>query len=113
MVVENLALDQLGAPMAALSSAGTLVYVIPGSAMRRLVWVSRQGIESPINDTPRPYQNPRLGPDGTRIVVEVFGGHLWLQDVTRTTFPRLTSPETIGNTFAVWTHDSNGWCFER
>ncbi len=106
VVVENIALDQLGAPMAALSGAGTLAYVIPGSATRRLVWVSRQGVESPINDTPRPYQNPRLSPDGNRIVVENAGGHLWLQDVTRSTFQpltSLTSPETIGNTYATWT----------
>ena len=105
-VVDNIALDTFGAPLAALSSGGTLVYVTTGSATRRLVWVSRQGVESPINDTPRPYQNPRLGPDGNRIVVEVAGGGLWLQDVARSTFTRFTSTETIGNTWAVWTPDS-------
>src|SRR5262245_45337204 len=104
--VENIALDQTGAPMAALSTTGTLAYVTPGSVSRRLVWVSRQGVESAINDTPRPYQNPRLGPDGHRIVIEVAGGELWVQDVTRSTFTRLTSGDTVGNTFAAWTPDS-------
>ena len=100
--MENIALDQFGVPMAAVSSAGTLAYVIPGSANRRLVWVSRQGVESPINDTPRPHQNPRLAPDGNRIVVEVAGGDLWLQDVTRSTLTKLTSADTVGNSFAAW-----------
>jgi hypothetical protein len=47
VVVRSIALDQLGAPMAALSSAGTLAYVIPESATRRLVWVSRQAWSRP------------------------------------------------------------------
>jgi eukaryotic-like serine/threonine-protein kinase len=101
-VVENVALDQLGSPIVAISYSGSLAY-IPGSATRRLVWVSREGVEEPINDTPRPYQNPRLAPDRRRIVVEVAGGDLWIQDAARATFTRLTTTETIGNTFAVWT----------
>ena len=105
-VVENIALDPIGAPIAALSSSGTLAYGFPGSATRRLVWVSRQGVESSINDTPRPYQNPRLGPDGNRIVVEVAGGDLYLQDLTRSTFTKLTSAGTVGASWAAWTPDS-------
>jgi len=104
-VLEGMALDQLGAPMVAISSTGSLAY-IPGSATRRLVWVSRQGVEEPISDTPRAYQNPRLSPDGHRIIVEVAGGDLWVQDVERPTFSKLTSGDTVGNTFAVWTPDS-------
>ncbi len=101
-VLENISLDALGNPMVALSSAGSLAYVATGNATKRLVWVSRQGVEQPISDIPRPYQNPRLAPDAHRIVVEVAGGELWIQDVTRATFTPLTSGETVGNTFAVW-----------
>jgi serine/threonine protein kinase len=105
-VIPNVAVDQLGAPMAALSRSGMLAYV-PASATRRLVWVSRQGVEEPIVETPRPYQGPRLGPDGHRIVVEVAGGDLWIEDIARATFTKLTTSETVGNTFAVWTPDSH------
>jgi serine/threonine-protein kinase len=103
-VLENIAHDQLGEPIVALSDTGVLAYA-PVSSTKHLVWVSRQGVEEPVNDTPRAYQNPRLAPDGHRIVVEVGGGDLWIQDVSRATFTRLTTGETIGNTFAVWTPD--------
>jgi Tol biopolymer transport system component len=106
VVLENISVDQLGNPMVALSSAGSLAYVSSGNATKRLVWVSRQGVEQPITDISRPYQNPRLAPDAHRIVVEVAGGDLWMQDATRATFTRLTSGETVGNTFAVWTPDA-------
>lgn len=103
-VLQDVSLDQLGSPMVALSPAGVLAYV-SGDATRRLVWVSRQGVEEPIIDTPRPYRNPRLAPDERRIIVEVAGGDLWIQDVERATFTRLTSDDTVGNTFPVWTPD--------
>ncbi len=102
-VLENISLDQLGSPMVALSSAGSLAYVASGNATKRLVWVSREGVEQPITDISRPYQNPRLALDGHRIVVEVGGGDLWIQDTARATFTRLTSGDTVGNTFPVWT----------
>jgi serine/threonine protein kinase/Tol biopolymer transport system component len=105
-VLENVSLDQLGTPMVGLSSAGSLAYVASGNATKRLVWVSRQGVEQPITDISRPYLNPRLAPDAHRIVVEVAGGYLWIQDTARATFTRLTSGETVGNTFAVWTPDA-------
>ena len=111
-VVENISLDQLGNPIVALSSAGSLAYVASGNATKRLVWVSRQGVEQPITDIGRPYQNPRLAPDGHRIVVEVAGGNLWIQDATRATFTRLTSGDTVGNTFAVWTPDAHRIVFK-
>jgi hypothetical protein len=110
-VLENISLNQLGNPMVALSSAGSLAYVASGNATRRLVWVSRQGVEQPISDVSRPYQNPRLAPDAQRIVVEVAGGDLWIQDVKRATFTRLTSGETVGNTFAVWAPDARRMVF--
>jgi Tol biopolymer transport system component len=105
-VLENMNLDALGNPMVGLSSAGALAYVASGNATKRLVWVSRQGVEQPITDISRPYQNPRLASDAHRIVVEVAGGDLWIQDTARATFTRVTSGETAGNTFAVWTPDA-------
>jgi hypothetical protein len=47
-----------------------------------------------------------MAPDGHRIVVEIAAGDLWIHDMARRTFTRLTSTDTLGNTFAVWTPDS-------
>ena len=105
-VLENISLDQLGNPMLAVSSAGSLAYIPSANATKRLVWVSRQGVEEQITDTSRRYQNPRIAPDQHRIVVEIAGGDLWIQDATRATFTRLTSGDTIGNSFSVWTPDA-------
>ncbi len=105
-VVDNVSLDQLGNPIVTFSDNGHMAFVPRTSATKRLVWVSRQGVEEPITETSRPYQNPRLSPDGRRIVVETAGGELWVHDLGRATFTRLTSGETLGNSFAVWAPDS-------
>ena len=103
-MVENVAVDSAGAPHASVSSSGSLVYPSSGIGTSRLVWVSRQSAEQPITDTPRPYQNPRLAPDGRRVVVQA-NGDLWIHDVMRATFTRLTSEETSGNANPIWTPD--------
>jgi eukaryotic-like serine/threonine-protein kinase len=106
-VLENLAVGTtMDAPLAALSNAGALTYAPSEAGTTRLVWVSRQGVEEPITQTPRRYQYPRLAPDGRRAVVAT-GGDLWIQDIARTTFTRLTSEQTVGNAFSVWTPDGN------
>ena len=110
-VLRDISLDQFGAPLVTVSSAGSLAYIPREQATKRLVWVSRQGVEQPITDVSRSYKNPRLSPDGQRIVVEVAGGALWIQDVTRSTFTRLTTGDTLGNTFPLWTPDARGVLF--
>jgi Tol biopolymer transport system component len=110
-VLKDVSLDQFGAPLVTISSAGSMAYLPSGQATKRLVWVSRQGVEQPITDVMRPYKNPRLSPDGRRIVVEAADGDLWIQDVSRSTFTRLTTSDSLGNTFAVWTPDARGVLF--
>ena len=104
-VFENISLDQNGSPLVAVSRAGSLAYIASGNSTKRLVWVSRQGVEQPVTEISRPYSNPRLSPDGSRIAVEVAGGDLWIQDLSRSTFTRLTSGATIGNNFGAWAPD--------
>lgn len=86
-----------------VSGTGTLAYA--PAATSRLVWVSRQGAEQLLIDTPRLYSNPRLAPEGSRLLVEA--GDLWVQDLNRATFTRLTSGESIvaGGGFPVWIPD--------
>jgi serine/threonine protein kinase/Tol biopolymer transport system component len=104
-VLENLAVGTtMDAPLAALSNAGSLTYAPSDAGTTGLVWVSRQGVEQPITETPRRYQYPRLAPDGRRAVVAA-AGDLWIQDTARATFTRLTSEQTVGNAFPVWTPD--------
>ena len=94
-----------GPSMVDVSQSGTAVYS-PANAVSRLVWVSRQGAEQPANDTMRAYANPRLSPDGNRLVVQA--GELWLQDLTRSTFTRLGSTGVVsaGGGFQIWSPDS-------
>ncbi len=104
-VLENLAVGTtMDAPLAALSDAGSLTYAPSDAGTTRLVWVSRQGVEQPITETPRRYQYPRLAPDGRRTVVAA-AGDLWIQDIARRTLTPLTSEQTVGNAFPVWTTD--------
>jgi Tol biopolymer transport system component len=104
-VLENLAVGTImDAPLAALSDAGSLTYAPSDAGTTRLVWVSRQGVEQPITETPRRYQYPRLSPDGRRTAVAT-AGDLWIQDIARATFTRLTSEQTVGNAFPIWTAD--------
>jgi hypothetical protein len=51
-VLENLPSRSDGLPPADVSAAGMIVYA-PGAAVRRLVWVSRMGVEEPVVDEPR------------------------------------------------------------
>jgi hypothetical protein len=101
-VVQDLALDTEGAPVVALSQSGTLVYPSTRQATNKLVWVSRQGVEQPIPEAPRSYLHPSLAPDGQSVVVTT-GGDLWIKDLTRLTFARLTTDATAGNSFPAWT----------
>jgi len=91
-----------GLPSIDISASGTVVYA-PTTAMSRLVWVSRQGIEQPLNEVPRSYATPRLSPDGNRMLLQA--GDLWVQDVARSTFTRLTSRDVVINAFPMWLPD--------
>jgi WD40 repeat protein len=102
-----------GAMDAALARDGTLVYVkgAGSSVPRTLVWVDRQGHETPVGAQPRRYLQPRISPDGTRIAVAVSDqdGNIWIWDLARATLTRLTAEPTDGNrawTNPAWTPDS-------
>jgi serine/threonine-protein kinase len=95
-----------GAVDAVVAGDGTLAYVsgvggaVGGST---LVWVDRQGRETPIPAPPRPYSYPRLSPDGTRIAVH-SEQDLWIWDLARTTLTPITFNPAL-ETYPVWTPD--------
>ena len=109
-VLDRVAVTADGAVNATVSKDGTLAYVRPQSAgaMRTIVWVNRDGRETPIAGAPaRPYTYPRLSPDGTRVALEVWDENrdIWVWDLARETLTRLTdTPGRDG--FPIWTPDS-------
>ena len=100
--IEKLPSQLQGIPSIDISASGTVIYA-PTAAVSRLVFVSRQGAEQPLNEVARSYANPRLSPDGSRILVQA--GDLWIQDVTRSTFTRLTPRDAVINAFPMWLPD--------
>jgi len=91
-----------------LSRNGTLVYA-PSSGpgvVRSLIWVDRKGNEEPIPAPQRPYNQPRLSPDGTRIAVRITDGRpaFWIWDFSLGTLtPRPFDP---AGGFSVWSRNS-------
>jgi eukaryotic-like serine/threonine-protein kinase len=75
-VVEGVLMSRnTGAAYFTLSETGTLAYV-PGVAVdgqRELVWVDREGRETPLPLPPASYLYPRLSPDGEKIALEIEG----------------------------------------
>ena len=100
--LDSLVASTPGAPIYDASPAGTMVYAA-SSTLSRLVWVSRAGIEQPMNDVVRSYSNPRISPDGSRVVVQA--GNLWIQDLARSTFTRLAPKDEATAAFPIWSYD--------
>ena len=99
-LVENIPSTDARVPAVDVSASGVLVYV-PTTATARLVWVSRQGAEQALADTPRIYENPRLDPQGRWVLVQA--GDLWVHDLARSTFTRLTGGDVAPQAFPVLT----------
>ena len=106
----------LGAADFALARDGSLVYLsgiaATSGVQRTLVWVDRQGHETPIAAPPRNYVYPRLSPDGARVAV--YAGDqesdIWVWDLSRTTLTRATFDPGV-DSFPVWTPDGRRLIF--
>jgi Tol biopolymer transport system component len=100
---------------AAIAANGTLAYVagaVVTQSTRTLVWVERQGRETPIPAPPRAYVHPRLSPDGTRVALYIADqeGGLWLLDLSRTTLTRVTFGRGVDR-YPLWTSDGHRLIF--
>ena len=78
------------APMMSVAANGTLVYAAASATQSELVSVSRQGSEQVLLRMDRPAGNPRLSPDGRRMLTEGIGQGLWLFDPERRIESRMT-----------------------
>jgi serine/threonine-protein kinase len=109
-VVPDVVISSYGGLDVVAARDGTLAYLSVGSVEgtpRTLVWVDRQGVETPIGAPSRPYFLPALSPDGTRLAVFANDqeGDVWLWDLGRSTFSRLTLVPGR-DVLQVWTPDS-------
>ena len=102
----TVAVTQSGTGAVALSPTGTLIY--GSSALESQVgWVSETGLFAPIITELKPYVNPRLAPDGKRIVLTAGTGarsDIWIYDLASKTPQRMTTEGTM-NERAEWTPD--------
>jgi dipeptidyl aminopeptidase/acylaminoacyl peptidase len=99
----------LGTAEYAVSRSGTLAYMPSDGSESRdsIVWTDRSGNEQPTALSARAYRQPRLSPDGSRVVVvaasQGFGEEdLWLHDLQRNTQARFT---TGGGSMPLWSPD--------
>jgi serine/threonine-protein kinase len=95
--------------MLAVSGDGMLAYVEGSNSNpdRSLVWVDRQGRESPIDSEPRLYSYPRISPDGHHVALDIRDQErdIWILnfDDARTLTKLTFDPETdVG---PVWSPD--------
>jgi serine/threonine-protein kinase len=106
-------LDQLrsagtGAADYAVSASGTLVYVAGDAGVERtLVWVNREGVETPVGAPMRQYAAARISPDETRLALTISDQEqdIWIWSFPRGTLDRLTT-HSGPDTAPVWTPDS-------
>jgi serine/threonine-protein kinase len=94
----GLSSNETGAGQYALAANGTLAFVgggiTPGPKLQ-LMWVDRHGVESPLREPPAYVLQPRVSPDGRRIVyfkprTGTRESDLWVYDLMRDTSTRLT-----------------------
>jgi serine/threonine-protein kinase len=103
-----------GAGQFSVSASGALVYLIGGifpDPECTLVWVDRTGATQPLPAPTRAYIEPRLSPDGERLVVWTYGTdrNVWAYDIPRGTLTRLTTEGV--NAWAIWTPDGKRVAF--
>ena len=107
-LLDGLMAAKNGVAQFAVGGGGTLAYVTGNAELgdHELVWVDRQGSSETILDRPL-FSEPRFSPDGTGLLVTSMTGaniDVWLFDLGRSTFTRLTSHsgEDLG---ALWSPD--------
>jgi Tol biopolymer transport system component len=98
-----------------VSENGTLAYLTPRATLGEgaLLWIDRNGAETPIAEMPGPIDAPRLSPDGRRIAFRAPAPNcdVWIYDLERQTSTRLTIQGD--NHGVVWTPDGKGVAFAR
>jgi hypothetical protein len=95
-----------------VSATGTLLYLPTGFTDKRVVSVARDGAALALDLPASRYANPRISPDGRRLLVESGGSVIEALDLARGTRARLTAA-AIGTLFSTWSADGRGVVFRR
>lgn len=107
-LVEDVLVDNVGGgARVALSATGTLVY-LRGASETQPLMVDARGAATPLLSELRGYAAPRFSPDGRQAAFAVgspLGNDIWMYDLTKTTFTRLTTDGA--NTRPEWTEDGS------
>ncbi len=96
-----------------LSSTGTLLSMQAGFMDTRVLSVGRDGAALALDLLPSDrYANPRISPDGRRLLVEVGGNVIEAVDLVRGTRARLTAG-ALSTNFSTWSADGSRVVFKR
>jgi serine/threonine-protein kinase len=60
-------------------------------------------VETPLEDRVQAYGTPQIGPDGRRLVIDI-SGDIWVLDIERSSFSRLTG-DSLATGYGAWTPD--------
>jgi eukaryotic-like serine/threonine-protein kinase len=106
-----------GAAEFGLARDGTLLYraAVPADAGVVLAFVDRAGREERLTAPVRPYVEPAVSPDGTRVVVRVLdpvNSDLFVWNLPRGPMTRLTS-DPATETAPLWTRDGRSIVFNN
>ena len=101
-----------GVRLARFSRQGTLAWVpsVPQTELM-LLWVDREGNETPVIDARKQYIGPRVSPDGNRLAFWMGGtdSHVWILDLRRGVMDQLTT--TGRNWWCSWSPDGSRIAF--
>jgi Tol biopolymer transport system component len=105
-IMANVIIPRAGA--FSVSQTGTVVYIpLLRNAASRLVWMTRDGQQTAVEETPSSNRNLSLSPDGLRAAVVPMGfdgmTDLWLVDLKRGVRSRIT--HDVRPTMALWSRD--------
>jgi serine/threonine-protein kinase len=113
LVRDSVQMDVRRVPKYAASRAGTVAYVPAAAAVSTLLWVDRNGRETPINAPPRAYGTLQLSPDGTQLAVGIGDQErdIWIWKFAEESLTRLTFGPTIEN-LPIWMPNGTSIVFQ-
>ncbi|HYN81928.1 MAG TPA: protein kinase [Gemmatimonadaceae bacterium] len=103
---EGVLLDATAGAKASLSSSGTLAYLSGRAQFQPVLAASGGPAPTALIREPGNYGTPRFSPDGGRVAISVVGNNttdIWIYNVARNTFTRLTNEGA--NIRPEWTPD--------
>jgi dipeptidyl aminopeptidase/acylaminoacyl peptidase len=115
-VGEGLGVNNVGGASFSLSATGVLAFRAGETEGRRLMWMDRNGKETPALDDPKDYADTWLSPDGNRLAFDLNEGggksDIWIRDLARGITSRFTfDPE---REFApVWSPDGRRIAYSK